>query len=146
MQTPAGKVSLNDMEHKILRGQFKEPRIHFCIVCASFGCPTIRNKPFVPENLSSQLDEAARNFVSNSYKVKLDRAAHRIDLSSIFQWFADDFRGYADDQWKHEYAIEKAGPIAFLSAYLTSDDALFLKTGGVDVSYIPYDWTLNETR
>lgn len=143
---PAGRISLNDMEHKILRGHFKEPRIHFAIVCASLGCPALRMEPYTADHLNEQLEDAVTKFVWNASKVRLDKAGQRIDLSPIFQWFAEDFRDYADDQWKHEYAVEKAGPLAFISRYIPAEDGLFLKTGPVDISYFTYDWSLNEPQ
>jgi hypothetical protein len=146
LQGPAGRISLNEMEHRILRGEFKEPRIHFAIVCASVGCPALRSEPYVAARLDAQLEDAATKFVWNASKVRLDKSARRIDLSQIFQWFAEDFRPFADDQWKHEYAVEKAGPLAFIGRYLPPEDALFLKTGPVDISYFSYDWSLNEAE
>lgn len=146
MQSPAGKVSLNDMEHKILRGQFMQPRIHFAIVCASLGCPPLKKEPYTPDQIYDQLEDSARKFATDRSRVKMDQAARRIDISQIFKWFSEDFAGFSDDQWRHEYSVEKAGPLAFLSRYFPADDALFLKAGPVDVTYLPYDWSLNEWK
>lgn len=110
------------------------------------GCPSLRSEPYVGARLNAQLEDAVTKFVWNASKVRLDKAAQRIDLSQVFEWFADDFRSFADDQWKHEYAVEKAGPLAFIGRYLPPEDALFLKTGPVDISYFPYDWSLNEAE
>ncbi|HET6267755.1 MAG TPA: DUF547 domain-containing protein [Acidobacteriota bacterium] len=144
LETPMGKVSLNDIEHKILRSQFKEPRIHFAIVCASIGCPKLRSEPTLAASLDRDLDNSAAAFISDPSKVKLQPEIRRIELSSIFKWFAGDFAGFADDDWKHLYSIEKAGPLAFISRYLPAADSAYLKQRSVDVGYLPYDWTLNE--
>jgi Protein of unknown function, DUF547 len=144
LESPVGKVSLNDIEHKILRAQFKEPRIHFAIVCASVGCPKLRSQPYVAASLDRELDNAAAVFISDPSKVKLEPQVQKIELSSIFKWFARDFAGFAGDDWKHLYSLEKAGPLAFISRYLPPSDSAYLKQRSVDVGYLSYDWTLNE--
>src|SRR5262245_16725581 len=65
-------ATLDDMEHRMLRKQFNEPRIHMALVCASIGCPTLRNEPYVAERLSEQLDDQTRKFISNPLKFRID--------------------------------------------------------------------------
>ena len=116
--------SLNDIEHKILRKKFDEPRIHFAINCASFSCPNLRNEAFTPNNLEQQLNAQAKAFINDPSKNKL--GASRIELSKIFSWFKKDF-------------TQKVDLIAFLNQYADkkiNDDA--------DIDYMDYNWNLNE--
>ena len=138
-------VSLNDIEHKILRPIFQEPRIHFSIVCASLGCPLLRSEPFVPDVLQSQLDEAAKSFINNPSKVRFDSAKKTLQLSRIFDWFADDFQSAADESSKKLYSKKNAGPVAFVSKYLPADVAEALHKSAAKIEYFDYDWTLNDS-
>ena len=81
-RTVEGNVSLNHIEHEILRKQFHEPRIHFSIVCASIGCPKLWNQGFDATQLDQQLDAAAKRFVRNRSNVKLDLR----DETIYFSW------------------------------------------------------------
>ena len=137
-------VSLNDIEHKILRPIFHEPRIHFSIVCASLGCPLLRSEPFRADVLQSQLEDAARAFINNSSKVRWTQDRNRLELSRIFDWFADDFQAAADESWKKLYSKKNAGPIAFVSHYLPAAVAEALHKSAAKIEYIDYDWALND--
>jgi hypothetical protein len=138
------EVSLNDIEHKILRPIFQEPRIHFSIVCASVGCPLLRSEPFRADFLQSQLEDAARAFINNSSKVRWNADRNTLELSRIFDWFADDFQTTADESWKKLYSKKNAGPVAFMSKYLPTDAAAALHKSAAKIEYFDYDWTLND--
>jgi hypothetical protein len=94
---PAGVVggrtmSLDEIEHDILRPRFTDPRVHFAVVCASVSCPDLRAEPYDGQRLSAQLDDAARTFLSNPGKgMRVNEKARKLQVSSIFGWFADDF-------------------------------------------------------
>lgn len=125
-------VSLGEIEHEILR-PMQEPRIHAAIVCASVSCPSLRREPYLAERIDEQLDEAMRIFLADTRKgARVDPAGNRLLLSSIFDWFAEDF-----------------GPVGgvrvFLSSYLPEAAAAWLKgrTDDVVVAYLDYDWSLN---
>lgn len=127
--------SLNQIEHKILRKEFSEPRIHFALVCASLGCPTLRGEPYTAGDLNSQLDSQVRSFMADTGKARYDRNSDTLRLSPIFKWYREDF--------------EKAGGvIAFLQTkgkrYLPSDmeGKVNLKT---KISWLGYDWSLNDS-
>jgi hypothetical protein len=84
----AGKDrSLDEIEHEILRKKFHDPRIHFALVCASTSCPKLRREAYVAERLDQQLDEAARAFINDPARNRLD--PQQLALSRIFQWFAE---------------------------------------------------------
>jgi hypothetical protein len=141
--TAAGRqVSLNDLEHKILRPVFKEPRIHFAIVCASISCPVLRSQPFRASPLQRQLEDAAQDFINNPTKVRWNANEKKLEISKIFDWFSEDFASFADESWVKHYSKKQAGPVAFISKYLPAGEAL--KKSKVKVEYLDYDWHLNE--
>lgn len=124
----AGKeVTLNNIEHDILRKEFHEPRIHFALVCASRSCPGLAEEPFNGKDLNTQLDREAREFINDRTKVRLDKYNKILYLSSIFKWFKEDF----------------GNPIEFVSKYISKDDVRIIQEG-VRVKYLNYDWSLNE--
>jgi len=82
-------VTLDDIEHRILRPTFKEARIHFAVNCASISCPPLAAEPYRPQTLDAQLDEAARRFLASGEGLRVDGDTLRV--SSIFKWYGDDF-------------------------------------------------------
>ncbi|MGI9508122.1 MAG: DUF547 domain-containing protein [Geminicoccaceae bacterium] len=123
------KVALDDIEHQILRPIFKDPRIHYAVNCASIGCPNLQPMPFEAEKLDRQLDDAAIEFVNHRRAVEI--ASGGLKVSSIYDWFQEDFRG--DDQ----------GVIAHLKAYAAPDLAMKLE-GMSRIDDHGYDWRLND--
>jgi len=85
-------ITLHEIEHEVLR-PMGEPRIHFAIVCASVSCPDLRRETYRPDKLDSQLDEQTRMFLNNTAK-GLRVKAGEIHISSIFDWFEQDFKPY----------------------------------------------------
>jgi tetratricopeptide (TPR) repeat protein len=122
------ELTLNQIEHRILRKEFKEPRIHFALVCASKGCPQLASEPFRGEILDEQLDREARKFINDKTKVRLDRSNRTLYISSIFKWFNEDF----------------GDVIKFISKYLPEDDTEFIEKTKPKIKYLNYDWSLNE--
>jgi hypothetical protein len=115
--------SLDDIEHKIIRKNFKEPRIHFAVNCASIGCPNLLLEPFVATTLDIQLDNAAKAFLRDTTKNKLK--GDTLLLSKIFDWYGDDF-------------IKSDGSVkAFVGKYIKLPKKL-------DIGFMSYDWALNK--
>ncbi len=116
---------LNNLEHGIIRKDFEEPRIHFAVNCASVSCPALRNEAYTADRLDEQLDDQAKNFINDKTKNQL--TAENARLSKIFSWFRGDFS-------KGENTV-----IKFINTY--SDVKISEKT---KISYVDYDWNLNE--
>ena len=126
------KLSLNQIEHEILRKEFREPRIHFALVCASLGCPVLRGEPYRGDALESQLTDQVRSFVTNSEKVRYDARTDTLFLSSIFRWFDEDF--------------ERAGGVlAFIRDNLPHKTADKI-SGQTKIDWLKYNWSLNERK
>jgi hypothetical protein len=83
------ELSLDDIEHGILRPVFKDPRVHYAVNCASIGCPNLRTEAFTGAKLSQQLDSAAGDYVNSSRGVRFENG--RGVVSSIYVWFEEDF-------------------------------------------------------
>ncbi|MEX2180889.1 MAG: DUF547 domain-containing protein [Gemmatimonadaceae bacterium] len=129
----AGRVlTLDDVEHRIIRPEFGDPRIHAALVCAAIGCPSLRSEAYVASTLDAQLDNQARHFLAQHEKNRVDVAAGVVFGSPIFTWYREDFGG------------SLAGVGAFWARYLPPGPERELVASGrfrwVDTEY---DWSLN---
>lgn len=122
------KVSLDYIEHEVLRPRFKDPRVHFAVNCASKGCPPLRNEPYEGKQLETQLDEQAREFINTSRRTFFKD--NTLFTTRIFKWFGEDFGD---------------NPLAFVRQYARAKlkQDLDNATGDIRIAYLPYDWTLN---
>lgn len=124
-------VTLNHIEHELIRPQYAEPRAHFGLVCASVGCPPLRSEAFVADRLGAQLDEQGRIFLATTSKNKVDVKAGVLYLSPIFKWFTKDF-------------TDKSGSVEkFVAPYFGEADAKAILGGNLKIKYTDYDWSLN---
>tara|TARA_R110002096_G_scaffold87663_8_gene201050 strand:+ start:2862 stop:3584 length:723 start_codon:yes stop_codon:yes gene_type:complete len=119
-------TTLNHLEHRIVRKEFDEPRIHFALVCAAVGCPPLRNEAFTAENLEAQLDDQAKTFLSQSEKNRVE--GDTLYLSTIFQWYGGDFT-------KDGNSID-----VYVDAYMDGD------ASGKKIKHTDYDWNLNDQK
>jgi hypothetical protein len=141
------KVTLDNIEHDTLRKQFDEPRIHVALVCAALGCPPLRNEPYIPTKLESQLDDQARRFFKDPGKFRVDREEGRVYLSSIFKWFGGDFvKAYGSSKGFPGKGETERAVLNFSSNCVDQDVKSYLEKGGYSISYLPYDWSLNEKQ
>ena len=125
-------VSLDHIEHDLLRKRYREPRIHFALVCAAVSCPPLRPEAYTGERLDAQLNDQGILFLSQSSKNRLDPGTKTLWLSPIFDWFRGDFT--AGDR-----TLEQ-----FVSPYLSEPDRTALSAGGFRVRFTDYDWSLND--
>lgn len=134
------RLSLDDIEHRIIRPSFSEPRIHVALVCAARSCPVLRAEPYVAVRLGAQLTEQARRFAADrTHGLRAAPARRGVEVSSIFKWFGEDFAplGAGD---------ETRGVLAFLAAHGDDPELLpRLRDETTPVRYLDYDWTLNDT-
>jgi hypothetical protein len=124
------ELALNDIEHKILRKQFKDARLHAAINCASKSCPPLRNEAFTADKLDAQLEEQMRAFVNDPARNHVDPAKKELELSEIFKWFAEDFE--RDAKSVKEFLVRFAPP----------EKAEYIR--GAKIRYLDYDWDLND--
>lgn len=123
------KVSLDDIEHRILRPLWKDNRVHYAVNCASLGCPNLQPEAYTSENTEALLEKGAREYVNHPRGVR--REGERLQLSSIYDWFQSDFGGSEESVVRH------------LQKY--AEPALAGKLAGFrgKLSY-EYDWRINE--
>ena len=127
------EYSLDEIEHGILRKEFKEPRVHFAVVCASLSCPDLRAEPYEAARLDEQLDDQARVFLGNETKGLVpSKDGESAEVSSIFKWFGEDFES-------------TGGVAAFVRKAAPADvQAKLPKLTDSGISYLDYDWSLND--
>jgi hypothetical protein len=131
-------ITLGYIETKILRHDFHDPRIHVALVCAAVSCPILRNEPYEGAKLDAQLDDQARRFLADPRQFRIDRATKDVRVSEIFRWYAEDFApANAADK-------PRAGLVAFVSKYGSTEARSYIATDEYRITYAPYDWTLNE--
>lgn len=153
----AGKtVSLNDIEHKMIRTVFNEPRIHVALVCAARSCPAIRGEAYVGSRVREQLQDQSQQFSDNPTYATYDAEANHLKLSAILDWYGDDWNaqypkggyfawlgGLSNDQAVRN-AAQKIASGDFTKVW---DDELeanrIFSNGKIVASFSEYDWTLN---
>ena len=130
------KVSLDNIEHNLLRPIFKDPRIHFAVNCASIGCPALAEFAYTGAELESQLEKAMKRTVNNGRDVQLKSG--KLHVSSILKWYGDDF---TKEDWK-----PRADTIpAFLAPYAEGELKTFLESKpDADLNFLDYEWALND--
>ena len=139
------KVTLDQIEHRILRPEFKEPRIHVALVCAAVGCPPLRAEPYIGSRLDAQLDDQSRRFFADPKKFLIDRDKGRVFLSPILDWYGKDFLpAYATEKGFSGHDRVERATLNFAAGYIAPDDRSYLENGDYKVEYLDYDWSLNE--
>lgn len=125
--------SLYNLENKVIRERFSDPRLHFALNCASIGCPDLAPEPFTAANLERLLERQTRGFINSDKGVVIDLQAKEIRLSSIFNWYREDF--------------EKDGVtlLDYVSGYYSDRSALAkARKDGYELAFLEYDWSLNK--
>lgn len=125
------KISLDDIEHRILRPIWKDNRVHYALNCASLGCPNLQPVAYTGENLEALLERGAKEFINHPRGVAIQKG--KLQVSSIYVWFQEDFGGAAEELMEHwqRYADAKLA------------EALEKYSGGLSHDY---DWRLNGTE
>ncbi len=130
------RISLNDLEQKVIRPTFGDFRIHFALVCGAMSCPPLLDEPFVGDRLDAQFDGLGRRWLTEPDGLRVADDGDTVELSSIFQWYAADF--------------EAAGGLrSIIEKHLADDDDRYttiieaLDAGRV--RYLDYDWTINQS-
>jgi len=137
------KQSLDGIEHGLIRGakDYDDPRIHFAANCASIGCPALRPEAYLGARLDAQLDDQTRRFLRDRQRNRFDAATSTLYLSSIFDWYGDDF----------ERSFRGSSSVAsFVASYpqelgVGQPVQRRMAAGKFDIEYSKYDWSLNRT-
>jgi hypothetical protein len=127
------RMSLDQLEHEILRKRYREPRVHFALNCASVGCPMLREEAYVGVHLERQLEEQARRFLSDRSRNRVRDG--RLEVSKIFDWYQEDFEP------RERFFARFAGVLSDQPA-----QQKLVAEGKARISFLDYDWSLNDFR
>ena len=114
-------ITLNTLEHKIIRPTYHEPLTHMALVCAAKGCPILRSEAYTADRLDAQLADQARRYLATPAGLVVDREKGTASISSIFKWYGKDF----------------PSAHAFIEQYSSQN------IDGLKIKYLGYDWSLN---
>ena len=120
------KITLNNIEHKLLRAQFKDARFHFVLVCGAIGCPPLISKAYLPSTLESQLQEQTEIALNGTF-LSVNVKKKKVAVSEIMKWYKEDF------------TMNGISEIDFINRYRTEKIPNTFK-----VSYFPYNWNTNK--
>lgn len=124
------KLSLNQLEHEWLRKRFREPRMHFAIICASIGCPPLRNEAYTAEKLEAQLEAQCRTVSTDGSRwLRID--GDTVQLTQIYRWFAGDFEQVA------------GSALRFVARYNARVAEILEQNARTSPAWLDYDWQLN---
>ncbi len=129
IQIGARELSLDDIEHKVLRKYWRDPRVHYALNCASIGCPNLPRKAFTGQMLNVALDAAARTYINHSRGAHIDKG--KLTVSSIYHWYREDFGN--SDQGVIDHLMQ------FAQSPFAQELASIQKISNHD-----YDWSLND--
>ncbi len=126
------KLSLNDIEHRILRPIFNDNRLHYALNCASLGCPNLQAEAFEPANTERLLEKSASDYINSPRGVNVKNS--RLKISSIYKWFQADFGNSETGVIKHLLKYSHDTLTDELQSYLNKNTTI----------RYDYDWTLNQ--
>lgn len=126
-----GELSLDEIEHDIIRRQFDDPRIHFALNCASIGCPPLQRRAYIGGTLDSQLDQAVKNTLRSEQWLNVTEK--EIEVTKIFDWYKDDFRS-------------SGGSVREFIARYRKDLRKILLEEQRKIDFMDYDWKLNRVE
>ena len=129
LQIEEEEMSLNDIEHRILRPIFKDNRLHYALNCASLGCPNLQPVAFTSNNTEELLETSSKEYINSPRGAQFIK--DKLQVSSIYKWFQADFGG------------SEEGVINHLQEYATDNLADTLKTYKKGLRF-DYDWGLNQ--
>ncbi len=137
-------ITLDTIEHGMLRKQFQEPRIHAALVCAAISCPPLRPEPYTGAMLNQQLEDQVRQWLGGAHGLKIDRSQNRVSVSSIFKWFGEDWKKGYSTEGKFVGNDQERAVLNFISNYVSPEDREYLVQGKYKFGYLSYDWSLNQ--
>jgi len=134
------EISFKSLEDDIIRDEFNDPRIHFAINCASFSCPPLKNKAYLPESLDVQLNESTGSFINDENNFRVDKATNTLYLSSIFDWYDDDFFDWLQETKK----IDDPHFLDYIKLYY--DGQIEDEWYTFEIEFFEYNWQLNDIQ
>ena len=122
-----GKMTLNDLENKLIRKLYQDPRTHFVLVCAGLGCPPLIDKVYLPSTLENQLESQTKLALNNPTFIRVNKENEKVEISQIFNWYKKDF-----------ISKKTKSILDFINFYRTEKIPENYKK-----TFYTYDWSLN---
>lgn len=119
-----GRVSLDHLEHQIIRPGFRDHRVHVALVCGARSCPPLLQRAYTADDLDEVLQQKWRAFLDDSFRNRVDHKARTVHLSRLFEWYSGDFGG-------------EAGIRRLLTAHFGKE------IGAYRIAWLDYSWALN---
>ncbi|MHB1557000.1 MAG: VTT domain-containing protein [Isosphaeraceae bacterium] len=123
--------SLNQIEHEQIRPRFREPRVHFALVCAAIGCPPLRGEAYAAKRLDGQLGEQARYVHEHRRWFQFSPGESEVSLTSLYRWYGGDF----------EQVVGSV--LAFAAGYVPALQEALEAGQRPEIRWLDYDWSLN---
>ena len=141
-QLAGSQMSLDDIEHSVLRRNYSEPRIHFAVNCASISCPPLRASPYVDVRLERQLTLATRDFLASDEGIRVK--GDYLYVSQLFDWYGDDFVADYDNLVEVPGTARDRAIAGIVAKYGPSTASQVAQSGRARIRFLPYDWSLND--
>ena len=126
--------SLNQIEHEQIRPKFVEPDVHFALVCAAVGCPTLRNEAYHADRIDKQLDAQARYVHTHDRWFRFDASSNVVHLTKLYDWYGGDFEQVA------------GGVLEYAARYSPQLKDAIDAGRNPRIKWLEYDWKLNSKQ
>lgn len=130
--------SLDQIEHAQIRPKHREPRIHFALVCAALGCPTLRNEAYQPQRLNDQLEEQTQRIHKDPRWFRYDSKKKTVSLTKLYKWYGEDFEKATATP------SGKGSVLAFAARYVPELAKDLSAKKKPRIEWLSYDWKLND--
>lgn len=137
------EITLDDLENKIIRPLFRDPRIHFVVNCGAASCPILENRAFTGDDLESRLQAAALRTINDPRYVRLGRNESRLYLSKILKWYRQDFIAWFP-QDEDSVTQKKTTLQDYIALFLPPLQTQFMHDNpNLEIVFNEYNWSLN---
>ena len=143
-QAAGRQVTLDEIEHRILRAGFGDARVHFALNCASRSCPPLAAEPYRADGLGAQLDAAARRYLASPDGLIVDGNTFRV--SSLFKWYGEDFVAAYAPLIPGTRDVTERAVLGALATYGPAEAAQRARLGTARIVFLEYNWSLNDSR
>jgi len=133
-QVGSHRWSLNQIEHEQIRPKFREPRIHFVLVCAAVGCPPLRAEAYTGDRIDEQLADQTEYVHSHDRWLRFEPSENRLHLTKLYQWYGGDFEQVA------------GSVLQYVARYVPAVKDQLAKGEDIPIRWLTYDWSLNSVE
>ena len=131
------ELTLDEIEHGILRKKYDEPRIHFAVNCAAISCPPLRAEPYIGIQLDEQLSQAARDFLNSDLGLQIDGST--LLVSKIFDWYGEDFFSNYAESIDTKYSSLEQAILGFVAAYGPLEAVRLIQDEMARIKFLKYN-------